>query len=246
MAVLARCSCGGRTGVSDAMIGRTVRCPKCGNDILVTAGGGGGTSKGAPGKGGKATPKGKPAAAPAVAISPTVVIGGTVLVLVVGVALALYLGPWTVGNQWAAMAPKANSDVTDVVMFALQAHQSQGLAGADADGGGAAVAMSLGKAPAIEGPAVFVPPMMAFSMPRQLLVSGRTSQGSYVGTYNTTSGEVDLNIDVGGYTVGGLVDVRHPTGKIHVTGRETNGQVSAEEDGVPMKIIIPKYRGRGE
>ena len=74
MAVLARCSCGGRTGVSDAMIGRTVRCPKCGNEILVTAGGGAATAKGPPGKGGKASgpvAKGKPAAAPAVAVSPT-------------------------------------------------------------------------------------------------------------------------------------------------------------------------------
>ena len=174
-------------------------------------------------------------------------IGGTVLALVVAVALALYLGPWTVGNEWAAMSPQANSDVTDVVMFALQAHQSQGLADADdGSGGGPGAAMSLGKAPAIEGPAVFVPPMMAFSMPKKLLVSGKTSQGGYVGTYSTTTSEVELDVEVGGYTVGGLVDMRHATGRMHVTGRVNNGQVSAEQDGVPMKIFVPKYRRRGE
>ncbi len=236
MAIYVNCSkCGKRIGVVDALAGKSIKCPQCAASVPVPA------AAGAP-KPGAAAAKGKPkvAAGPALSISPGILIGGGVGALLLIVVLSLYFGPWRVGNEWAAMSSRANDDVTDVVMFALQAHQSAGLAGLNGSDGGPAMAMAMGKAPAIEGPAVFVPPMMAFSMPRKLLVSGATSQGKYIGTYDTTNGEVDVNLDVGGYTVGGLVAMRKATGTLHVTGREKDGVVSAEADGTPMKIITPK------
>ncbi len=233
MAVTAVCACGKRTVLGDVMAGRTIRCGKCGGDVTVP----GGAAK--PAAGGKAAAKGAKAAGPAVAVSPTLVIGGGIGAVVLAAALALYFGPWRVGNEWAALSPKANSDVTDVVMFALQAHQSQNVAGS---GGGGA--MTLSKPPAIEGGANFIPPAMAFTLPQHMVFSGATSQGGYIGTYDTTTGDVVADVEVGGYTVGGLVAMRKATEKIHVTGREKDGTVTAEEDGTPMKIITPRYRGR--
>ena len=242
MLVTVNCTCGKRIGVSDALAGRTVRCPKCGDEVLVKAAAAP-AGKGA-GKGAGPAAKQTGASAPAVAVSPTLITAGVVAALVLAVALPLYFGPWRVGNDWAAMAPKAGTDVTDVVMFALQAHQSQAFAPASGADVTPSAQLAIGKAPAIEGPANFIPPVMAFTMPRHVLVTGRTSQGGYRGTYDTTDGEVTLDVDTGGYSVGGLVDMHKATGSMHVTGREKDGQVTAEADGTPLKIYVPKYRGR--
>ncbi len=236
MLVKTRCACGKQIGVSDALAGRTVRCPACGNEVLVKA-------AAAP-AGGAAAAKRKPAAAgPAVSVSPTVIAAGVVGALVLAVALPLYFGPWRVSSDWAAMAPAANTEVTDVVMFALQARQSRALSTMALPDGPAA-GLAIGKAPAIEGPATFIPPLMAFTMPQHVIVTGRTSQGGYRGTYDTGTHEVALDVDTGGYSVGGMADLRKATGSMHVTGRERDGKVTAEADGAPLQIVTPKWRGR--
>ena len=251
MPIVAQCGCGKTMTVDAAMAGRTAFCPRCSSPVQVPSGRTAPSSRSsAPAKAG--TPAGRakaPAAAgrraaaavPAVTVSPALVIGAGVAVAVLAVALAIYFGPWRVGTEWAAMSPKANTDVTDVVMFALQAHQSQSLAGLGGGGGGG---ISMSKAPAIEGGANFIPPAMAFTLPRRMVFTGATSQGGYKGTYDTTTGEVVADVEVGGYTVGGLVAMRRATDQIHVTGRETDGRVTAEEDGSPMTIIVPAYHGR--
>ena len=237
MPIMAKCACGKRIGVADVMAGRTIRCPGCGGNVVVAAAGGGAAAaKGA--ATGRSPARGSAAATPAVSISPAQVTAAVVGVVVVGLALALYFGPWRVSSEWAAMSPKAATEVTDVVMFALQANQSEALAGV---GDGPA---GLGKTPGIEGSPTFIQPMMAFSMPRRITVMGKTSQGGYLGTYDTTSGEVVLNVEVGGATSGGLATLVKPTGTLHVTGREKAGVVTAESDGRPMQVIVPKYRGR--
>ena len=240
MPILARCVCGHKTGVGDALAGRTIRCVKCGGDILVPTAGGGGAASAAGKVVGKspaalAAARRNAAATPAVTVSPGLLIGAGVAAVLLAIVLVFYFGPYRVASQWSAMAPKAGTDVTDVVMFALQAHQSHGALTA----GGPLV-----RPPAIEGPAVFVPPYMAFTLPRRVIVNGRTSQGGYVGTYDTITGEVTVTVEVGGYSVGGLVDMHKPEGSIHVTGREKDGQVTAEADGEPMTILVPKFKGK--
>jgi len=150
--------------------------------------------------------------------------------------LALYLGPWTVWKKWGAMSSQANTQITDVVDFAIKAYESQT---------GAYDASESHNAPRVDGDAAFVPPMMAFSMPRRIIFSGKTNQGNYMGTYDTTNGEIAVDIETGGYTVGGLVDVKKATGKFHTTGREKDGTPSAEVDGAPLKIVM-RPRNRDE
>ncbi len=166
---------------------------------------------------------------PAISVNPALVIAAIVGVVVLVIVLALYFGPWTVGNQWAAMSARANRDVTDVVQFALQAYESEH---------GMYDAAQSHMSPQIQGDAAFVPPYMAFSMPRHIMFTGKTNQGNYIGTYDTVTGEVAADIETGGYTVGGLVDVKKATGRFHMTGREKDGKVEAESDGKPLQIIM--------
>ena len=241
MLITAQCACGKRIGVSDALAGRTVKCPKCGGSVLVAPGGGAAAAKGPAGKAAPAPRKGP--ATPAVTVSPGLIIGGSLAAVVLAVALLLYFGPWKTGSDWAAMAPKAGEEVTDLVMFALQARQSQFLREDGTGTDGPAAAMSIGKAPAIESPAKFIW-VPAFSMPKHVLVTGRTSQGGYRGTYDTGNGEIALDIDTGGYSVGGMADMVKATGSMHVVGHAKGGQIVATADGKPLSIYTPKYRGR--
>jgi hypothetical protein len=215
--------------VADVMAGRTIPCQKCGSDVTLPSTPTGG---GAP-----TTARRKAEATPSVHVSPVLIISAVVGVVVLVIVLALYFGPWTVGNQWAAMKPQANTEVTDVVQFALQAYESQnGMWDTTLPHG----------SPGVQGDAVFVPPMMVMSMPAKIVFSGKTTQGTYMGTYDTKTGEIVATIETGGYNVGGLVDMKKATGSFKITGREKDGKMSAEVDGEPLKIVMRKAPGKDD
>jgi hypothetical protein len=227
MAITAKCSCGKRTSVADSLAGRTITCSACGRDLLIA---------GAPSLGPSAAAlkaqRQKAAAGSAVSINPMIVISAVVGVIVFGIVLALYLGPWRVGSNWAAMSKQANNDVTDVINYSIQAYESEQ---------GMYDPRQSHITPHIEGDATFMTPYMAFTMPRRIPFFGATNQGAYKGTYDTTTGEVIADVDVGGMTVGGLVQVQKSTGSFHLTGREKNGKVTAEgDDGHSLQIIMKK------
>ena len=211
------------------MAGKSIICSACGARVQVPA------ASTAPG--GKAAAKRKVDNTPSVTVSPALIIGVVIVVLVIGTVLALYLGPWTVGKQWEAMSDKANDQVTDVVDFALRAYESQS---------GSYDAAQSHMVPMHEGKASFIPPAMAFSLPKKMVFSGKTNQGNYMGTYDTSTGEINADIETGGWTIGGLVDARKATGKFHIAGREKNGETTAECDGEPLKIVMRKPPGKGD
>jgi hypothetical protein len=229
MSIIAKCECGNRMALSDNLAGRTVRCSKCGGDVLVPAQSTGVSAASRQNMANLATPS--------VQINPALLMGGTVGTIALVIFLALYFGPWQVGRQWTAMSSSANDQVTDVVQFAISAYESQrGLYD---------VALAH-NAPQTEGPANFVPPMMAFTMPRRIIFSGKTNRGNYIGTYDTQTGDIIADIQTGGYSVGGLVDVKQATGNFHITGREKNGVPAAEINGISLKIASQKPQGRDE
>jgi len=208
------------------MAGRTIPCPKCGSDVTLPA-----APSGAP------AGRAKVDATPSVHISPTIIISAVSGVVVLVSVLVLYFGPWRVGNEWAAMGPRANTEVTDVVNFALRAYESEH--------GMWDTSMPHGE-PMVEGDAVFVPPALAMTLPRRMIFSGKTNHGSYMGTYDTKTGEIIATIDTGGYVVGGLVDAKKPTGSFQFTGREKDGKTTAEADGESLEIVMRKAAGKGE
>lgn len=227
MSIIAKCECGNRMAVADVSAGKTLRCGKCGGPVVVPA------ASATPGT----TARQKRAAEmPSVEISKSVIISVVVgVVLLVGV-LALYFGPWTVGNKWSAMSSKANDQVTDVVGFAIKAYESTN---------GMYDPGQSHHEPMADGPCAFVPPYMTFSLPRRIIFTGMTNQGIYKGTYDTTDGEIIADIEIGGATVGG-VETRKGTDWFHITGREKDSKVEAEVDGKPLQIVFPKTHGRDE
>jgi hypothetical protein len=221
MGINFRCGCGRQIGVANVMAGRFVRCPQCDGDVLVPQ-----ASAPNGGKSAASTTRRKPAATPSIVISPTLVTAGIIGGVVAIIVLALYLGPWRVGNQWAAISSRANDEVTDVVNFALLAYDSQH---PDFSSKG------VHPPPQLQGPASFVPPMMAFTMPENIIFLGKTSRGNFTGTWNTRTGEIAANIETNGWTIGGLADARKASNTIRITGREKDGKVSAEMDGQPLE-----------
>jgi len=220
MGINVRCGCGKQIGVADAMEGRFVHCPQCDGDVLVQRqkASSGGKSAAAPQRKSQST-------APSVVISPTLITAGIILGVIGLLVLGFYLGPYRVESNWTAMSSRANDEVTDVVSYAILAYDSQhpelSIKGIHAP-------------PQMQGDASFVPPMMAFTMPSNIIFLGKTSRGNYTGTWNTSTGEVVAEIETNGWTIGGLVDGRKATKQIRVTGREKDGKVTAEMDGQPL------------
>ena len=172
----------------------------------------------------------KPTGTARVSVSPTVVVAVAVISILAAIAAALYFGPWTVGTEWAAMSGSANDEVTDVVQYALQAYESErGLYNPNKSH----------LVPAVQGPVTFVEPIMSFTMPRRIVFRGKTNKGNFVGTFDTKTGEVIADIESGGYSFGGLVDINKATSSFRMTGNEKDGKVTAESGGKPLVIIRP-------
>jgi hypothetical protein len=222
MSIIAKCECGHRMSVADVMAGKSVRCSKCTGLIEVPE---------ATGPKGPSPMARRNAEVPSVSVSPALVMTGIVTAVVMAIVLTFYFGPWTVGKKWEAMSVKANEQVTDVVQFALQAYESEHALYDTTQSH---------NLPQLQGDASFVPPMMAFSLPRKIIFLGKTNRGNYTGTFDTTNGEVEAEIETGGFTVAGLLDVKKATGKFRITGRMKDGEAEAECDGEPLKIVAHK------
>jgi hypothetical protein len=214
MAINVLCGCGKKTMVSDALAGKMMRCPGCGNEVPVAAG--------RPGaKGGAKNQK----SGPAFQLSG----GQMILIVVVGAVLLIgggfYFGPMRVSSEWSAMQPKATQDVQDLVIDSLREHMKQEDIAFD-------MKATPRRQPTVESHDVtFLSPMLAFSMPDQVGFIGKSNQGTFGGNYNTHTGEVDATVSYGGYTVGGMVDVAKPKGTFHLKGRMVNGHPQMEMDG---------------
>lgn len=212
MAITVRCGCGKKTIVADALAGRMMRCPGCGNEVPVVAGGPGAARAEAQAR----------QAGPAFELSR----GQIVLICVVGGLLLIgglfYFGPVRVWGQWAELQPKATENIEDLVIDSLREKQKQ----EDPD------PKVVHRPPTVEGQDIhFFQPILAFSMPPAVTFIGKSNQGTFTGTYNTQTGEVDSTVYYGGYSVAGMVDIGKPRGSFHLKGRMVNGKPEMEMDG---------------
>jgi DNA-directed RNA polymerase subunit RPC12/RpoP len=215
---IAQCACGKRIGVSDALVGKTVKCPECGEKVVVGGGG--------------AKPRSSPAQheGPQLHISPGLIGVALVLVLGVGGTVLLKMGPIRVANQWGAISHKADGEVNDVVSFALQAYLSQHHMYNPTKSN---------RRPGVDGDVNFDFPYLVMSMPERVPFTGLTDQGKFAGYYRPATGELDADISIGGSEVGGLMVMRSATDVFHIKGRDVNGNPQAESDGTPLTIYYP-------
>jgi hypothetical protein len=234
MPITATCTCGNRMGVSDALAGKTIRCTACGQGVFVNAAAPAPaagkkpakstTIKGASGKNVQVYQQ----RASTIAISGgqirgLAIVGGIVLLIA-----ACILGPVRVYEKWQSMETKVNSDVSDVITFGLQAYLSNQ---------GEYDPKFQHMSPHVDGPCVFLGPVISFTMPERIVFRGKSTQGDFMGVYNTRTGDVDADVYYGGYTVAGMLDIAKPTGKFHMTGRMANGFPQAEVDGQSLQIV---------
>jgi hypothetical protein len=208
-------------GLSDALAGKTIKCPACGDPLQVTA---------AP-KSAARTPVKKPSASPAIYISKGKIIAAVSLVIGLTLGLMFYFGPVRVWNQWENIGGKAGDDVSNVIAFGLQAYLSQQ---------GDYNPRNAHNAPAVDGPVHFFRPTLVMSMPEKVKFFGKSTQGDFVGYYNTQTGDIEADVAYGGMTFAGVVDLAKATNKFHMTGRMANGFPQAEINGTPLTIVWPK------
>jgi hypothetical protein len=218
MAINVQCACGKRTAVGDALAGRSIRCPGCGDEIFVVA------SAPAAGKGGGP----KQRAGPAIELSRGQIIGLWVIGILVVVGGAFYLGPVRVWQQWSAMQPKASRDVGDLIVDALKQHMKD----EDPD------PRTRRRMPSVERNDVSFFQPMAMTMPEKVFFIGKSSQGTFTGHYYPRTGEMDADVSYGGYSVAGMVDIGKPRGTFHLVGRVVNGKREFEIDG-KKNVIDP-------
>jgi hypothetical protein len=212
MAITVQCTCGKRTGVSDALAGKLMRCPACGKEIAVAASAPAGARTGVKAR----------QAGPAFTLSR----GQIVAMFAIGALLLIgglfYFGPMRVSSQWSALQPKATQDVQDLVIDSLRQHVKE----EDPD------PRAHRFQPTVESHDVtFLQPLLAFTMPDTVAFVGKSNQGTFGGNYNTRTGQVDATVSYGGYSVAGLVDISRPKGTFHLLGRMVDGKPEMEMDG---------------
>jgi ribosomal protein S27E len=216
MPIAVQCGCGKRMGLSETLAGKAVKCPACGERIMVPAGGA------ATAPGGRRPVAKKPAGK---------IIGVVSLVVVIALGATFYFGPVSVWHQWEDVGPKAQSQIEDVLEFSLKAYLSQqGMYNPAKDRQG----------PSVDAEDIhFFRPTLVMSMPESVTFFGKSNQGDFKGHYHPATGEIDADVAFGGMTFGGEVTLAKSIGQFHITGREKDGQPSAEVNGVPLKIVYP-------
>lgn len=219
MPITVQCACGKRTGVSDALAGKTVRCPKCGDPVFVAA---------SP-QAGKAAGKD---ATPGFYMSQGQIIGLCVVAGLVIIGLLTYLGPVRVSRQWDAKEEQALGTVMHLVSYSLKAYLSQT---GDYD---PSVPHNI---PSVERSSVgFDKPMFRMTLPRKVRFMGASTQGGFEGNYDTQTGAIEADVEYGGYTVAGMVAIKKPTGKFHLVAHEENGKAIVEVDGKQIDVVYSR------
>jgi hypothetical protein len=215
--------------VSDALAGKSVRCSACGEMVFVQAAKGGPPAATGKKSQPQAGAKQKQESA-GMYISPAMVTIGIVVGLLVVIGVVFYLGPVRVSHQWDDIDMKARNTVMNVVTYAIKAKLSEEGEYDPAH-----------HAPAIERSDLsFSRPLLAMSMPKKVRFDGKSNNGGFTGYYDTETGEVEADVECGGYTVGGMVNLRKPTSLFHMTAKEVaNADPSVQIDGKTVKIIPP-------
>lgn len=167
---------------------------------------------------------------PAVSVNWGLIFMGLGLVCVL-VLIGLFLtGPKKVWGEWEKIDEQARYDVTDVVQFGLECHLSEeGMYNPRKAQGQPQVT-----------DVTFFRPGFVMSMPDSVDLKGTTNEGPFTGQYHPKTGEVAVNMEVGGGAhipgTGGKVKTGYT---IHITGRRKNGKLTAEVNGKTAVLHYP-------
>ena len=210
--------CGKMLTVRDELIGKRIKCPQCGARFTAAQAIAESRQKQSVGGIGHR-----------IHISPTVIMVIVAVLLIPGGLLFWKLGPGKARQQFNEMLPKIDEDVKDVVDRALQAWLSQHEVFDPLHPHLAPKTLDV----------QYVFGYMPITVPTKLHFAGLTTQGLMVGDYFTHTGEIQVDVEIGGMATSGLL-VRHGNKVIKVAGHVTNGEVIATMNGAPADIKWPE------
>lgn len=231
MSIQIKCShCGKGLRVPDDRLGKLAKCPACGETFTVLPANSAVGGKVSP------TPQKKFSEHAGLAIPIGLFVWIGVCAVVIAIVSAIIFGPLRIWREWEALEPHAESQVGDVVIRGLQSYTShQPWFDPKKSGFNAGVRQMA---------FTFMPYQV--SMPEKIKFAGVSTQGNFTGTYNPHNGEVDAEVEVGARTFEGLTkDMSKPTGMIHVTGREKDGNLTAEVDGQDATVVTESAPATG-
>lgn len=194
--------------VGDGMAGKMVRCPHCGTRFLASAV-----------RGRVKAPKEREGG---VQVPWGLIVKIGIVVLVIGTALAVYFGPVRVSREYNELAPKAEAQIKDVLARGLEYHLAE--------------IGTYDPTKPRAGPQVHtltvMRPTLVMSMPQYLQFRGTTGEGEFTGKYDTRTGQITSDVEIGGVVIPGVDEARrHGTTKIKVTGVSHDNNFHVEVDG---------------
>lgn len=209
--------CGSKLTVRDELLGKRIKCPKCGERFTATQA--------------AATARVKDNAG---TLSHRVHISGGMIAMILAIILIpgglmfWKFGPGKARAQFMEMLPKMDDNVRDVVDRALEAYESQHAV---------LNAMRARQTPHLHG-VNYKLGYMPVSMPRQIPFGGLTTEGVIIGTYTPATGEVQADLEIGGSAQPDLL-LRHGSTVIKVAGHMEGGNVVATINGQPAVVKYP-------
>lgn len=209
--------CGAMLTVRDELLGKRIKCPKCGTAFTVAEA--------------KQTRINENAGTLShrIHIPGKVIFMAFMILLIPGGLLFWKLGPGKVRADFNAKLPTMDENIKDVVDRALVAYVSQH---------GAFNPLKPHSAPQTFG-VVYKLGYMPVTMPEKIPFGGFTSEGMMVGQYTMATGEIQADVEIGGQATPNLI-VRHGPTVIKVAGHCKDGNVMATINGQPAEIKYPE------
>jgi hypothetical protein len=216
--------CGSKLTVRDELLGKRIKCPKCGTAFAATA-----AAAQAPAVKETRVKDNAGTLGHRIHISGTVIFVTLLVLLLPGGLLFWKLGPGKVRADFNAQLPTMDDSIKDVVDRALQAYLSQH--------------ESFDPMHAHSAPKTFDVTYklgyMPVTMPQKIPFAGLTSEGLMVGQYTMATGEIQADVEIGGMATPNMI-VRHGKTIIKVGGHSKNGDVIATINGAPAVIKYPE------
>lgn len=185
MAIQVQCGCGKSFQAVDALAGKKVRCPACGTMTPVPAGGSPAAAKGTKLGPSVAAARKTVRTVPAISLSPKAIAICCVLVGLPLLIVLVKIGPVRAMDQWRELEPLIDSYTYDIVTKVCR-DQYKGV-----------VFDQFVQPPKVTS-LIIDGPIMMVTVPREVSIQGRSTEGRFKGTYFTRDRRFEIEIGIAG------------------------------------------------
>lgn len=185
--------CRQQTQVADALAGKRVLCPSCRTGFVASV---------------HAVKLPPPSKAPRLHVEAKWIVVA-ILAITIPIGLWLYQShPGKVATELTKLQPEAELNIKGVVERGLEAYMSQQ--------GMFDSSQPRGRPHALDVSFLWSP--MYWSMPETVGIIGTTTQGAFGGNYHPKTGELEVDVEIGGMSLPGVGAIRRGKTRFHLTG----------------------------